>query len=186
MIASIRHKRAAVLLAFVVFFITHPVFWAVGFSLQRPPLTTWSYVVAMWSVLHALIALFAWVPTIEWLMSRRVNNFVTPSLRWQRWLFAGLSINAFVLIASGAIEEATGSEALAAIGWLVSIFLCCGLFAYGFFIVHKENREARLAQGARYLTCFQDLRGLETTGICPECGRVYDLNKLPRQWGIGR
>ena len=43
-----------------------------------------------------------------------------------------------------------------------------------------------IANNRRYcLYCFFDLRGLDKTGTCPECGEPYEIWKVQNEWREG-
>lgn len=50
----------------------------------------------------------------------------------------------------------------------------------------RMRRAVRAASGRACVSCVYDLRGMADTGVCPECGRRFDIAADQRSWERAR
>lgn len=70
---------------------------------------------------------------------------------------------------------------LIAIGWIPTIIVWLLLIAY----CQRVRRQVKEMDFLMCPKCGYDLRGCDSFGPCPECGRAYARDKLPLEWHRG-
>lgn len=75
------------------------------------------------------------------------------------------------------------SESIPSLLFLVALGVLTMLGQAMFFSrMLRLRRRLREASGRICLKCGFDLRGLEESGTCPECGRSFDLHRDVKTW----
>lgn len=70
---------------------------------------------------------------------------------------------------------------LIAIGWIPAVIVWLVLIAYG----QRVRAQVKEMDYLMCPKCGYDLRGCDSFGACPECGRAYARDKLPLDWHRG-
>lgn len=104
---------------------------------------------------------------------------VRRSMRWS-WLGWGLAIVApWALLVSLKLDLVAGKQAFGFLGvmWVAIVFAVASQF-----VARRTVRRAAAHDHLLCPDCTYDLRTLDATGTCPECGRPYDHAAVRATW----
>ena len=117
---------------------------------------------------------WAWVRT-RW--QRLREDAFSYAYRHVWYIFAAQ----FVFLLSGCLGFWVPRNAWEHVQWIrLGLPLCL----MGVVVVYSFRR-SRSIKLAEYKVCFRcgyELRGLDASGNCPECGRAYEFAALARKW----
>jgi len=96
-------------------------------------------------------------------------------------LLCALAVIPVVLIITAVLR---GNSPLPGILLGAAIELIGGSIAWSTFLARngRLRRRLRAASGRLCVHCTFDLRGMDDTGTCPECGRPFDAARDRQRW----
>lgn len=110
-----------------------------------------------------------------------------PYLKRRAWWFValtfGVAIVQIVLVFGAARSGSTRAILLASTLPSLATFAVTGWFILAW---RRDGARARATDDLLCWHCGYHLKGLTTSGICPECGKAFDHDELRRLWGMYR
>lgn len=122
-------------------------------------------------------------------MSKAPSDDATlpPAVRRLQWWFAipiGSTVSGFLVFALPSVRSlmakgGTWCAAAMPIVFFLPMFIAIIGIATG---LRRIRRRVVAAEGRLCIHCVHDLRGLAEQGVCPECGRAFDVTADRRRW----
>lgn len=113
----------------------------------------------------------------------RMRHDAPPALhRYRRRLVAMMSVTLLIMCVLPISKPEKWLPIRIEISLLGMIATLVLIYLWAAFVGLRVRRTVRAFEGQACPNCLYDLRGCESSGICPECGSGYEKTAAVEQW----